>query len=48
MKSAAHNPPKALHVGVIRGGKFIDDRYITAGGSVTIGEGESNTFPLPL
>jgi len=39
---------KALHVGVIRGGKFIDDRYFTGGGPVTVGEGERNTFVLPL
>ena len=39
---------KALHVGVIRGGKFIDDRYFPEGGNVTVGENEKNTFALPL
>ena len=39
---------KALHVGVIRGGKFIDDRYFPDGGNITVGENEKNTFALPL
>src|SRR6478752_1912555 len=39
---------KALHVGVIREGKFIGDRYFPEGGAVTVGENDRNTFPLPL
>lgn len=40
--------PKTLHVGVIREGKFIAERYFPDGGAVTVGEGEKNTFRLPL
>ncbi len=40
---------KALHVGVIREGKFIDDRYFADGAeAITVGEAEKNTFTLPL
>ena len=41
--------PKALHVGVIRGGKFIDDRWFDkSGGDITVGEGEKNSFVVPF
>jgi outer membrane biosynthesis protein TonB len=40
---------KALHVGVIHGGKFIDDRWFAAGsGDITVGEGEKNSFAVPF
>ena len=45
----AANPQRALHVGVIRDGKFIDDRWFAAGSpSITVGEGDKNSFALPL
>ena len=41
--------PKALHVGVIHGGKFIDDRWFEkAGPDVTVGEAEKNSFAMPF
>lgn len=41
--------PKALHVGVIRGGKFIDDRWFPQGsGDITVGEGEKNSLAVPF
>ena len=40
---------RALHVGVIRGGKFIDDRWFRrAAQAVSVGEGEKNSFSIPL
>jgi len=42
-------PRKALHVGVIREGKFIDDRYFAeTAQAISAGEAEKNTFALPL
>ena len=39
---------RALHIGVIREGRFIDDRYFAAPHLVSVGTGERNTFALPL
>lgn len=40
---------KALHVGVIRAGRFIDDRWFRGGPlSITVGEAEKNSFSIPL
>ena len=49
MPPDSKSPRKALHVGVIREGKFIDDRYFADGAhAITVGEHEKNTFALPL
>ena len=46
--STAAPPARALHIGVIREGRFIDDRYFAGPHAVTVGTGEKNTFALPL
>jgi hypothetical protein len=39
---------KALHIGVVREGRFIEDRWFKGEIHVTVGTGEKNTFALPL
>ena len=39
---------KALHIGVVREGRFIEDRWFHGEIHVTVGTGEKNTFALPL
>ncbi|MCK6526707.1 TonB family protein [Myxococcota bacterium] len=38
---------KILRIGIIQGGKILEERLIKAGETVTVGEGEKNTFTLP-
>ena len=39
---------KVLHIGVVREGRFIEDRWFKGEIHVTVGTGEKNTFALPL
>jgi hypothetical protein len=39
---------KALHVGVVREGRFIEDRWFQGEIHITVGTAEKNTFALPL
>ncbi len=38
---------KILRIGIIRGGKIAEERLIKVGETVTVGEGDKNTFELP-
>ncbi len=35
-----------LHIGVLRGGRLVDDRYVPEKGEVTVGSAAKNTFAL--
>src|SRR5688572_23520034 len=39
--------PKILRVGVIQGGKIIEERHIKRHGNVTVGQNAANTFVIP-
>lgn len=47
MASKAQPSHKVLRIGLIQGGKILEERLIRAGQSVTIGESTKNTFVLP-
>ena len=44
---AAAPSPKILRVGVIQGGKIIEERHLKKRGDVTIGQDAKNTFVVP-
>jgi hypothetical protein len=48
MTKTAQNNAKALHIGVVREGRFIEDRWFNGDANVTVGTAEKNTFALPL
>jgi len=43
----ATSQPKALRIGIVQGGKIVDERLFTAPTTVRIGTGSKNTFVLP-
>ncbi len=47
MAAKAQPSHKVLRIGLIQGGKILEERLIRAGQSVTIGESTKNTFVLP-
>ncbi len=48
MTKTQSSSAKALHVGVVREGRFIEDRRFEGEIDITIGTAEKNTFALPL
>ena len=47
MGAKAQPTQKVLRIGIIQGGKIVEERLIRSGESVTIGESTKNTFVLP-
>ena len=47
--SNAHGPrPRILRIGVLLGGKIVEERLIRDRGDVTVGQSSKNTFSVPL
>src|SRR4051794_17732980 len=44
----AKGGPKVLRIGVIRGGKIIDDRVFLKSRNVSVGANSRNTFVIPI
>jgi hypothetical protein len=45
----AHGPrPRILRIGVLLGGKIVEERLIRDRGDVTVGQSSKNTFSVPL
>jgi hypothetical protein len=47
MRSAAGTGPKVLRIGVVQGGRVIEERIVKQRSTVTVGPGERNTFVIP-
>jgi len=47
MGAKAQPTHKVLRIGIIQGGKIVEERLIRSGESVTVGESTRNTFVLP-
>jgi hypothetical protein len=45
--NASQQQAKVLRIGIVQGGKIVQERLIKPGQPVTIGESAKNTFPLP-
>ena len=48
MATAASNLPKILRIGVIQGGKIIEERLVKKRETVTIGQGPKNSIVIPV
>ncbi len=47
MRSVAGTGPKVLRIGVVQGGRVVEERIVKQRSTVTVGPGERNTFVIP-
>jgi hypothetical protein len=48
MRAVASSGPKVLRIGLIQGGRVIEERIIKQRTSVTVGANEKNMFVIPV